>query len=516
MTDSILCSHCGVPLAPSLGVEHHEAFCPECGEPFNPMDGSATELSLEASSAESTSQHHSHAPLVTSEEKYWESESLEQPTGIFKNLVNLTPSTESGTDEPKHHLSAQTTSLPDAELNAQHQEITDPQLPSETSENFLSDELDAAFSDIQHNNDDASQEVLSLPEDDAAQAGVTSVAVATGQDLSEQTHADGLNPFQAFELEFQRSMSAVMSHESSEPSEGDQSLGQQPAQSASTDPFAAFDRAFEAAVSNTPPPLRLQTTPSTDPSDELAPPPHHQAPESILNSSTGDAPLVDEHHFPHGTDRPHPDTQTFIQNKEHENNAALHTGLLLPRLADFGRWVPTNTGAPPSDVRSALTGDHDEKTLVTTQELDSKEDDESFELEEIPPTFSGFQMKGIIAAAGVSFVLGCLVGLIGGPHTGPSEDTAEGKAALSFATGNELFAEEKADAALAEYRNAINHGFSDPIIFRAKGAALAKQRRFEEAAKAYKEYLQRSPNAPDKVEIEASLSKFYAKDDADD
>ena len=587
--------------------------CPQCGASVKQSNGIHEELSLGPDSEESTSQIQSDAgPMVTSEEKYWKSVSLDQPTGIFNHLVNAEESEDSSHEEEPEAVESQladglndhasdgtmpetpavaafhlqnpiddippeaeqttrqqqsqhilaesddpishddeSTSVEEEPIHkeadsseeynlseafaqthqqvliqpgSQDQEITDPRLPSETSENFLSDELDAAFDDFEQSAEESSE---------AANRRSESVHDHHEAKLHPNEETDGawkgsleedFNPMKVFQEEFQKSLSGIKP----EPEHNDSFQQTKLSQGESDpphDPFAAFDRAFEAAVSDNPPPLRVQPPQPTAHLDEgtveakrpsqgdisteiIGRPRVGPSPNISLLGGQSPGPAIKWQH-------PHSDDHDVLQLLEDGSDQ----GALLSAIVDFGQWIPKDHEAQSTTNRPSLHRSTDEQTQRLKAESDSdleEPGDEDFSLEEIDPPFVGFTAKRIAIGMCIALCVGCLIGLRMGPHTGPNQQTAEGRAALAFAKGNQLFQKDQADEALAAYRNAIQEGLPNPAVFRAKGAALAKQRRFKEAAIAYEEYLTRAPNAPDKVEIEASLSKFYAKDESDD
>lgn len=110
------------------------------------------------------------------------------------------------------------------------------------------------------------------------------------------------------------------------------------------------------------------------------------------------------------------------------------------------------------------------------------------------------------------------VGVGAGAATAPDnvDDTPSVRlnAIKQIAAGNRYFEEGRYDEALGAYRGALNSDRSYVQAHRAKAVALAKQRRYDEAAKSYEEYLAVSTDASDADLVKEILYRYHAGDDA--
>lgn len=303
----------------------------------------------------------------------------------------------------------------------------------------------------------------------------------------------------------------------------------------SEDPFAALDLAFDNLTRDmTPPPLNISSLPQSQSSGDpqptagLASPdgssefPQQPSPPSETVETQFVIPQQDissaQSPIAHG-----PSSSAANQTSQSPASwlgTSQNAAVTLPWLPNHGRWepsipisiVPNEPAAHPDDAKDRFAHQQEPKGESTVREP-IPEDENGLVLEEIPPLWMGFTRKRIASAVTAALVLGLFFGLWFGPNTGPDETTKAGRAEINFAQGNRLFQEDLPDEALVQYRSAIGDGFDRAAIFRAKGAALAQQRRFSEAAKAYEEYLARNPDAKDRIEIEESLRAFYDKDE---
>lgn len=122
---------------------------------------------------------------------------------------------------------------------------------------------------------------------------------------------------------------------------------------------------------------------------------------------------------------------------------------------------------------------------------------------------SAFQGLSVLRAAAIIVVCAVLGG-VGGAFTAPPPkvaNTARARAELKFADGNRFYDAGRFDDALGAFRATISIDPTFALAHRAKGAALAKLNRPDEAAQAYEEYLKLEPRAIDGTDVEATLAR---------
>lgn len=127
---------------------------------------------------------------------------------------------------------------------------------------------------------------------------------------------------------------------------------------------------------------------------------------------------------------------------------------------------------------------------------------------EAPQVFSGFTL-GRVAAAFFAFLLvGGLLGVAIAPEPERRPATPRARAEQRFAEGNRFYQDGRFDDALGSYRGAIALDRTFAPAYRAKAAALAKQKRYEEAAAAYRAYLDIAPGAVDATAVQEVLERY--------
>ena len=117
-------------------------------------------------------------------------------------------------------------------------------------------------------------------------------------------------------------------------------------------------------------------------------------------------------------------------------------------------------------------------------------------------------LPAFVLMLAVLFGLG--IGAAAGALTAPvavKRNDARARAELQFAEGNQFYDEGRFDDALGKFRGAVNIDRTFALAHRAKGAALAKQLRFDEAAAAYQEYLGLESSAIDAVDVKEALAR---------
>ncbi len=125
-----------------------------------------------------------------------------------------------------------------------------------------------------------------------------------------------------------------------------------------------------------------------------------------------------------------------------------------------------------------------------------------------PGTFAGFTLARVAALALVAILLGLGGGIVIAPSPAPKPTTPRTRAEQQFSQGNQFYAEGRFDDALGSYRGAIALDRTFAPAHRAKAAALAKQQRGEEAASAYRAYLETSPGAVDAQQVREVLRRY--------
>jgi hypothetical protein len=130
--------------------------------------------------------------------------------------------------------------------------------------------------------------------------------------------------------------------------------------------------------------------------------------------------------------------------------------------------------------------------------------------------FSGFTLGRVVAAAVFFALLGGVAGGLLAPNEADKPRTKSDRAREIYAKGNRFYEEGRFDDALGDYRSALAIDPSFTPALRAKGAALAKQRRYKEAARAYEEYLERDPDAFDASQVREVLERYRGDDEEED
>jgi tetratricopeptide (TPR) repeat protein len=124
----------------------------------------------------------------------------------------------------------------------------------------------------------------------------------------------------------------------------------------------------------------------------------------------------------------------------------------------------------------------------------------------VPSPFRGLSFVRVAALVLVAAMLGGALGFF--LTTKPQRaNTPRARAELKFANGNRFYDQGRFDDALGEFKGAIGSDGTFAIAYRAKGAALAKLQRFDEAAEAYKKYLELEPNAVDVADVTEAIKR---------
>ena len=107
-----------------------------------------------------------------------------------------------------------------------------------------------------------------------------------------------------------------------------------------------------------------------------------------------------------------------------------------------------------------------------------------------------------------------LIGLLGGGAAGAltapgavKRNDGRGHAEEKLVEGNRFYADGRYEDAIASYKAALNYDRAFAVAHRAKGAALARKDRYDEAAVAYRDYLALEPSAIDAGDIKEALGR---------
>lgn len=124
----------------------------------------------------------------------------------------------------------------------------------------------------------------------------------------------------------------------------------------------------------------------------------------------------------------------------------------------------------------------------------------------VPSAFQGLSALRVLGLVVVCAGLGGAVGALTAPQPKPAA-TARARAELRFADGNRFYDAGRYDDALGAFRGALSIDPTFGLAHRAKGAALAKLTRYDEAAEAYEEYLKLEPDAVDVGDVKAAIAR---------
>lgn len=181
----------------------------------------------------------------------------------------------------------------------------------------------------------------------------------------------------------------------------------------------------------------------------------------------------------------------------------------------------TTTNEPPARPRASSNDDEGrsrpspearfaaEQTEVTDQVRAARPPKpRAAEVPEEPGTFAGFTVMRIAALLFVAVLVGLGTGVAVAPTPEPKPTTPRTRAEQQFSEGNRFYSEGRFDDALGSYRGAIAMDRTFAPAHRAKAAALAKQKRGDEAASAYRAYLEMSPGAVDAAQVREVLQRY--------
>lgn len=125
---------------------------------------------------------------------------------------------------------------------------------------------------------------------------------------------------------------------------------------------------------------------------------------------------------------------------------------------------------------------------------------------ETPSVMRGLPAIALSVAVFVGLAGGAAVGALTAPQRVKRND-ARARAEAQLAEGNRFYEQGRFDDALGRYKGAISIDRVFALAHRAKGAALAKQQRYDEAAEAYREYLNLESSAIDATDVKEALAR---------
>ncbi len=199
------------------------------------------------------------------------------------------------------------------------------------------------------------------------------------------------------------------------------------------------------------------------------------------------------------------------------------TGIALSAEAKEAAFLPLKTAPAPSapavdvdvDVRPRaqrrVEPEHGEATLPggTTPAANEPTQLLVRPTRGPPPRVKPSVMGGVpVWAMAAAVLLGIVGGGAGGALTAPGavkRNDARGHAEDKLVEGNRFYADGRYEDAIASYKAALNNDRAFAVAHRAKGAALARKDRYDEAAMAYRDYLALEPSAIDANDIKEAL-----------
>lgn len=199
----------------------------------------------------------------------------------------------------------------------------------------------------------------------------------------------------------------------------------------------------------------------------------------------------------------------------------------MPPLASLAHMLPVPPTATPAaasttpTAKPAETSTRDEPSLhqlgvetikmraaPSPEELRAaQKNTEAEELAKLPPPSSSIPNKTAAIAAAAALVIGIGLGALFAPSD-PAEQTPQGRAQKMLATGNRAYQTGQYDAAIDAYQQALQLDNTLHVALRAKGAALARKNKAEDAADAYQAYLENNSSATDATELRNMLKRY--------
>jgi len=151
--------------------------------------------------------------------------------------------------------------------------------------------------------------------------------------------------------------------------------------------------------------------------------------------------------------------------------------------------------------------DDDVKAGADDDDTEVQEADD-YDLTQVPSPFSVLSVARVVLLLMVGTIVGVGVGVISAPKEKKKPTSARMRAELKLADGNRAYADGKYDDALGHFRGAISTDRQFALAYRAKAAVLVKEKRFDDAAKAYKKYLKIAGDPADREQVEEILARY--------
>lgn len=229
-----------------------------------------------------------------------------------------------------------------------------------------------------------------------------------------------------------------------------------------------------------------------------------------------------EEELPRPPDKPKP-PPLKLQKRRRPDALALSDDAKRVAFLPLGRPASEPATRPPqfldgpteevSNRRAAPRADKNDEVTTPEGRPAPKQGGRKGAVLDRPPTvpaFAGFTAMRV--AAGVIFML--LAGGALGAYLAPSvqkANTPRARAEQKFIEGNKSYVEGRYDDAVGYYKGAISVDPTFALAHRAKGAALVKQQKYDEAAEAYRQYLALQPDAIDARDVKEVLAKREGK-----
>lgn len=172
-----------------------------------------------------------------------------------------------------------------------------------------------------------------------------------------------------------------------------------------------------------------------------------------------------------------------------------------PHMAAHG--LPDRGRNPALDEETLVTRDRETTDPTGRRRRKAAEIDVS-----VPSVWAGLTPLRVGAVLFFACVLGTVLGVLIAPGKADRPITNRVRAEDQFAQGNRAYEAGKLDDALGYYRGAIARDNTFGLGHRAMGTVFAKQNRGEEAAKAYRTYLELTPGAVDYEQVVDLIARF--------
>lgn len=176
-----------------------------------------------------------------------------------------------------------------------------------------------------------------------------------------------------------------------------------------------------------------------------------------------------------------------------------------PQAAAAG-GLPVRGHNPALDEETLVTRDRESTDPAGRRRKPPPEIDVS-----VPSIWAGLTPLRVGAVLFFACVLGTVLGGLIAPGKTDRPITNRVRAEDQFAQGNKAYEAGKLDDALGYYRGAIARDNTFGLGHRAMGTVFAKQNRGEEAAKAYRTYLELTPGAVDYEQVVDLIERFDPK-----